>query len=84
MINLNNLKIVINIKDEHHFVAESAVVGYSHKTYGEGIFAFVTLKENADISEEQIIKELKQNVKSKISGYAVPHNILVIFFFNLI
>ena len=82
----NYIDIINNLnKDEHHNVAESAVVGYSHKIYGEGIFAFITLKENVNEAEEQIIKELKQNVKKKISGYAVPHNFLVKFkFFRLI
>jgi acetyl-CoA synthetase len=53
-------------------------VGYSHQIYGEGIFAYISLKENVKESEENIIKELKLNVKQKISGYAVPHNFLVI------
>jgi acetyl-CoA synthetase len=54
------------------------VVGYPHETFGEGIFAYVTLKENVKETEEEIISQLKANVKAKISGYAVPHNILVI------
>jgi len=60
-------------------VAESAVVGYGHDIHGEGIFAYIILKQDSNnFSEEKIINELKQNVKQKISGYAVPHGILVI------
>lgn len=56
------------------------MVGFGHDIHGEGIFAYVTLKENiGNVSEEKIIEELKQNVKAKISGYAVPHGILVTF-----
>ena len=56
------------------------MVGFGHDIHGEGIFAYVTLKENiGNVSEEKLIEELKQNVKAKISGYAVPHGILVLF-----
>jgi acyl-coenzyme A synthetase/AMP-(fatty) acid ligase len=59
-------------------VAESAVVGYSHAILGEGIFAYIILREDGkSVPEEQLINELKQNVKQKIAGYAVPHGILV-------
>lgn len=64
--------------DEHEHVAESAVVPYPHDIFGEGIFAFVTLKENVTSSEKDMSAELKALVKSKIAAYAMPHQILVI------
>jgi acetyl-CoA synthetase len=64
---------------EHLFVAESAVVGFPHEMLGEGIYAFVVLKENNNVkSDNEIIKELKILVKNKISGYAVPQKFLII------
>lgn len=56
-------------------------MGFSHAVHGEAIFAYVVLKEVGHATEEQIINELKLNVKNKIAGYAVPHDILVNTFF---
>ncbi|XP_072168945.1 acetyl-coenzyme A synthetase 2-like, mitochondrial [Diadema setosum] len=58
--------------DEHVAVAETAVVGYPHDIKGEGVYAYVTLKDDISESEEQIILELKAIVRKKIAGYAVP------------
>ena len=58
-------------------MSESAVVGFPHDILGEGIYAFVTLKDNVKNSEVEIIEELKKLVKKQISGYAVPHHFLV-------
>ena len=44
---------------------------------GEGIYAFLSLKENVSESKEDIIKELKALVKSKIAAYAIPEYFLV-------
>ena len=61
-------------------VAETAVVSYPHDIHGEGIYAYVTLKENLEaINEETIINELKLLVKKKIAAYAIPHRFLVSF-----
>lgn len=66
-------------------MAESAVVGYSHAILGEGIFAYVILREDGkSVPEEKLINELKQNVKQKIAGYAVPHGILVYYFLDIL
>jgi acetyl-CoA synthetase len=67
-------------QDEHHEVSESAVVGFPHDILGEGIYAFVTLKDNVKKSEIEIIEDLKKLVKKQISGYAVPHHFLVKIF----
>lgn len=61
-------------------VSETAVVGYPHDVKGEGIFAFVVLKEEAKRADMAVIeKELRALCKTQIAGYAVPDYILVIF-----
>lgn len=64
---------------EHPEVAESAVVGFPHDVKGEGVFAFIVLKENVQRPEEEIVAELRKMVRSTIAGYAVPDVILVGF-----
>lgn len=66
-----------DVLDESHHISESAVVGFPHDTLGEGIFAFVTLRQDNDFNDEQVINELKSLIKSKIAGYAVPQYFLV-------
>jgi len=60
---------------DHQIVAESAVVSKPHDIKGEGIVAFVTLKEGNDSSEE-LKDELKQHVVKKIGAIARPEEIL--------
>ncbi len=75
-----------DVIDEHAAVAESAVVGFQHDVLGEGIFAYISLKETVAENTDMIIKEIKAAVKEKIAGYAVPHKILVtswLFIFHL-
>lgn len=55
----------------HKDVSEAAVVGYPHDVKGEGIYAFVTLKEGVNPSDE-MRKELIAYVKSDISAIAKP------------
>ncbi len=60
----------------HELVAESAVVGYPHDIKGEGVYAYVCLKDGIEVKdEERLIKEMKALTKSKISGFAVPEYI---------
>uniref|UniRef100_A0A914XPJ1 acetate--CoA ligase n=1 Tax=Plectus sambesii TaxID=2011161 RepID=A0A914XPJ1_9BILA len=61
-----------DVLDEHHDVAESAVVPFPHAIKGEGIFAFVDIKDECEDRHEEIIASLKQTVKSSIASYAVP------------
>jgi acetyl-CoA synthetase len=68
---------------EHVDVAESAVVSFPHETLGEGIFAFVVLKNESKLAEIDLIRELKNLVKTKISSFAVPQHILVKYVFIL-
>ncbi len=63
--------------DEHLEVAESAVVGYPHDIKGQGIFAYVTLKQLEAHNEEQIKKEISSLVRSQIGPIATPDIILI-------
>jgi acetyl-CoA synthetase len=56
-------------------VAEAAVVGRSHEIKGQGISAFVTLKEGIE-SSDGLIDELKEHVVKKIGAIARPDDIL--------
>jgi len=58
----------------HGAVAESAVVGFPHEVKGQGIYAFVTLKEGFSPSEE-LKKELSAHVRKEIGPIAVPDKI---------
>lgn len=55
----------------HPKVAEAAVVGYPHNLKGQGIYVYVTLKDNEPESEE-IKLELRNWVRSEIGPIATP------------
>jgi len=55
----------------HKAVAESAVVGFPHDVKGQGIYAFVTLKEGFKPTDE-LKKELVQHVRKEIGPIASP------------
>nr|NNM89972.1 acetate--CoA ligase [Bacilli bacterium] len=59
---------------EHESVAEAAVIGRSHDVKGQAIAAFVTLREGIASSDE-LVKELKQFVSTKIGAMARPEEI---------
>ncbi|XP_065827970.1 acetyl-coenzyme A synthetase 2-like, mitochondrial [Oscarella lobularis] len=65
--------------DEHPDVAEAAVVGFPHEVYGEGIYAYVILKDTFAPAGtmDDIVKSMKGIVKSKIGSFAVPEIVLV-------
>ncbi len=52
-------------------VAEAAVVGYPHNVKGQGIYAYVTLMEGQDPTDE-LKKELVQWVRKEIGPIASP------------
>jgi len=52
-------------------VAEAAVVGYPHDVKGEGIYAYVTLKDGYPY-DEATAKRLKSVVRSEIGPFAAP------------
>ena len=53
----------------HKTVAESAVVGFPHDIKGQGIYAFVTLNQNIEPTDE-LKKELVQQVRTQIGPIA--------------
>ena len=55
----------------HDSVAEAAVVGYPHDIKGQGIYAYVTLMEGIEPSEE-LRRELVGLVRSEIGAIATP------------
>ena len=60
----------------HPLVAQAAVVGAPHPIKGQSISSFVTLKEGAEESEE-LIKELKMEVRSGIGPFAQPDQVVI-------
>ncbi len=59
---------------DHPFVAEAAVIGRTHELKGQGISAFVTLKDTAQPSDK-LKEELRQHVATKIGAIAKPDDI---------
>ena len=55
----------------HPQVAESAVVGYPHDIKGQGIYAYVTLVEGVEASDE-LVAELRQWTRKEIGPIATP------------
>ena len=55
----------------HQHVAEAAVVGYPHDIKGQGIYAYVTLMEGIEASDE-LRGELQQWVRKEIGPIAKP------------
>jgi acetyl-CoA synthetase len=55
----------------HASVAEAAVVGYPHEIKGDGIYAYVVLKEGNAPSEE-LKKKLSDHVRTVIGPIAKP------------
>jgi acetyl-CoA synthetase len=58
----------------HPSVAEAAVVGFPHDIKGQGIFAFVTLKEGVAESAD-LQRDLVQVVRTRIGPIATPDRI---------
>jgi len=52
-------------------VAEAAVVGYPHDVKGQGIYAYVTLKQGVEASED-LRAELIRQVRHDIGPFAAP------------
>ncbi|MBI5492983.1 MAG: acetate--CoA ligase [Deltaproteobacteria bacterium] len=55
-------------------IAEAAVVGFPHEVKGEGIYAFVVLKEDVRPSDE-LLRKIEDHVKKEISPIAKPDKI---------
>lgn len=58
----------------HEAVAEAAVVPMPHEIKGQGLYAFVTLVEDA-IPTKELIIELEEHVRQEIGPIAVPDKI---------
>ena len=55
----------------HQHVAEAAVVGCPHEVKGQGIYAYVTLMEGIEQTDE-LLAELRQWVRKEIGPIATP------------
>lgn len=60
----------------HPGCAEAAVVGFPHEIKGQGIFAYVIIKEGFD-ADAELIGELRNEVRTHIGPIAVPDQILI-------
>jgi len=60
---------------EHPSVAESAVIGVAHEIKGQGLVAFITVRESAT-ADEQLEKELIDLVIKDIGKFAVPEKLV--------
>jgi len=60
----------------HPFCAEAAVVGFPHEIKGEGIFAYVILREGYEANSE-LVGELKNEVRHHIGPIASPDFVLI-------
>lgn len=61
----------------HPAVAESAVVAMPHEIKGQGIFAYVIIKDGMHVSPD-IDKEIRHTVQEEIGPIAKPDKILVV------
>ena len=62
----------------HHSIAEAAVIGAADATTGQGIVAFVILRQGQEDTGDQLVKELKDQVSKDISPIAKPREIYVV------
>jgi acetyl-CoA synthetase len=64
---------------EHEACAEAAVVGMPHDVKGQGICAYVLIKDGwSDSDPRELIGELKQTVRRVIGPIATPDVILIV------
>src|SRR4029453_18405345 len=62
----------------HPTVAEAAVVGASDPTTGQGIVAFVILRESGADSGDELVQTLRNHVARDIGPIAKPRQIMVV------
>ena len=60
---------------EHQAVAESAVIGVNHRLKGQGLVAFINLREGYETSQELEL-ELTQWIGKKIGKFAMPERVI--------
>ena len=69
------IEAALNAHDE---IAESAVVGFPHEIKGTGIHAYIVINESlVDISRQEMIGVVKQQVRQVIGPIATPDRIQV-------
>jgi long-chain acyl-CoA synthetase len=61
------------VLDEHPAVAESAVIGQDDRSRGEVVVAFVTLREDRQVTDIA----LRDFCRERIAGYKVPRRIII-------
>ncbi|MCB9261189.1 MAG: acetate--CoA ligase [Flavobacteriales bacterium] len=64
-----------NAINEHPEVAESAVVGYPHDIKGNSIYAFITLKNNSQLSQAALEKAIADLVSKTLGPISKPEKI---------
>jgi acetyl-CoA synthetase len=65
-----------DVMDDHPDVAETAVVGFPHEIKGEGIYAYVVLKDSRKCTKKELETQLRKAIKERIGGLASPEVIL--------
>ena len=53
------------------------VCTFSALLFGSGIYGYVILKDGVSESDEEVIKGLRNIVRSQIGGFAVPEILMV-------
>ncbi|MBT8310267.1 MAG: acetate--CoA ligase [Flavobacteriaceae bacterium] len=66
-----------NAIDEHEAVVETAVVGYPHDIKGNALYAYVTLYDGFEASEE-LLQSIRQKVADTIGPIAKPDKIQIV------
>ncbi|XP_034755411.1 acetyl-coenzyme A synthetase 2-like, mitochondrial isoform X2 [Etheostoma cragini] len=61
-----------DVVNQYSGVAESAIIGYPHDIKGQGVYAFVVLKQGVNVQEEDLSRQLNNMVSKKIAKYACP------------
>ncbi len=69
------LEDVIN---KHPAVAESAVLGAPHPVKGQQLYAFVIPKQETNIDENTLEKEIKALVEKEIGAFARPEHVQIV------
>jgi long-chain acyl-CoA synthetase len=64
---------------EHPAVEMAGVVGKPHPTHGEEVVAFVSLRQGAEATPEELI----EHAKSKLGGYKYPREVNIVGFVPL-
>jgi fatty-acyl-CoA synthase len=69
--NISSIEVE-NVIAEHPAVLEAAVVAMAHERWGEVPAAFVTLRQGAEVTEEEII----EHVRSRVAHFKAPKRVV--------